>query len=268
MQLQVPRILPGPAGKLQQLAAAGELDQATPEALGLKCHTALGSQINSSRTPGLHDASFQSAAWQRAAAYAASRKCSSTGGSPPQLATIADAKQLSVGKVPQDPTGTIGAAVHSSVLQQQLQHDVALGPGCIALLQDVSVFTPTPGTSYIAITAQNINKGVSSAPGSASVGWNTAKRIKTNTSDEGPAVDQQQRRHTKVLTAQQVNGGNHQQPQQEGSNRPPTASAKASFFSRGAFTYKGVSGAVPGAISSVSLLDDLVGESLNDLFND
>jgi hypothetical protein len=55
----------------------------------------------------------------------------------------------------QDLTGTIGAAVHSSVLQQ---HDSSLGPGAILLLQNVSVFTPAPGTSYIAMTARNIIK--------------------------------------------------------------------------------------------------------------
>jgi hypothetical protein len=46
----------------------------------------------------------------------------------------------------------MGAALHSSVLQQQAE----LGPGCVLLLQHVSVFTPTPGTTYAAVTAHNI----------------------------------------------------------------------------------------------------------------
>lgn len=36
---QVSRVLPGPAGKLQALAAAGRLETATPEALGLSSST-------------------------------------------------------------------------------------------------------------------------------------------------------------------------------------------------------------------------------------
>ncbi|WIA30741.1 hypothetical protein OEZ86_000808 [Tetradesmus obliquus] len=51
-----------------------------------------------------------------------------------------------------DPTGSMGAALHSSVLQQQAE----LGPGCVLLLQQVSVFTPAPGTIYAAVTARNI----------------------------------------------------------------------------------------------------------------
>lgn len=54
--------------------------------------------------------------------------------------------------VSQDPTGTMGAALHSSALQQQPQ----LGPGCVLLLQNVSVLTPNPGSCYLAVTADNI----------------------------------------------------------------------------------------------------------------
>lgn len=53
---------------------------------------------------------------------------------------------------PQDPSGTMGAAIHSSALQQQQQ----LGPGCVVLVQDVSVLTPNPGSCYLAVTADNI----------------------------------------------------------------------------------------------------------------
>lgn len=55
---------------------------------------------------------------------------------------------------PQDQTGTMGAAIHSSALQQQPQ----LGPGCVLLLQSVSVLTPNPGSCYLAVTADNIAK--------------------------------------------------------------------------------------------------------------
>jgi len=79
LQIQLSRILPGPAGKLQQLAAAGDLNQATPEALGLKFYPGTGSNNISNLIPGPHDACFQSAAWQRAAAYTTSRQHISTG---------------------------------------------------------------------------------------------------------------------------------------------------------------------------------------------
>jgi hypothetical protein len=52
----------------------------------------------------------------------------------------------------QDPSGSMGAALHSSVLQQQAE----LGPGCVLLLQQVSVFTPALGTTYAAVTARNV----------------------------------------------------------------------------------------------------------------
>lgn len=55
---------------------------------------------------------------------------------------------------PQDQTGIMGAAIHSSALQQQPQ----LGPGCVLLLQSVSVLTPNPGSCYLAVTADNIAK--------------------------------------------------------------------------------------------------------------
>lgn len=61
--------------------------------------------------------------------------------------------------VTQDPTGTMGAALHNSVLQQAQQPDQQhLGPGCVMLLQRVSVLTPSPGSSYLAVTAANIVK--------------------------------------------------------------------------------------------------------------
>jgi hypothetical protein len=46
----------------------------------------------------------------------------------------------------------MGAALHSSLLQQRAE----MGPGCVLLLQQVSVFTPSPGTTYAAVTAGNI----------------------------------------------------------------------------------------------------------------
>lgn len=46
----------------------------------------------------------------------------------------------------------MGAAIHSSALQQQ----PLLGPCCVLLLQDVSVLTPNPGSTYLALTADNI----------------------------------------------------------------------------------------------------------------
>lgn len=46
----------------------------------------------------------------------------------------------------------MGAAIHASALQQQ----PLLGPGCVMLLQDVSVLTPHPGSCYLAVTAGNI----------------------------------------------------------------------------------------------------------------
>jgi len=49
----------------------------------------------------------------------------------------------------------MGAAIHSSALQQQ-QQQLPLGPGCVLLLQNVSVLTPNPGSSYLAVTADNI----------------------------------------------------------------------------------------------------------------
>jgi hypothetical protein len=48
----------------------------------------------------------------------------------------------------------MGAAIHSSALQQQPQ----LGAGCVLLLQNVSVLTPNPGSCYLAVTADNISK--------------------------------------------------------------------------------------------------------------
>lgn len=53
----------------------------------------------------------------------------------------------------------MGAAIHSSVLQrqqQQPQQQPQLAPGCVVLLQQVSVLTPNPGSSYLAVTADNI----------------------------------------------------------------------------------------------------------------
>lgn len=58
----------------------------------------------------------------------------------------------------QDPTGSIGTAFHGSVLQQQQYQQGRLVPGTVVLLQQVSVFTPAPGVSYLAVTATNIVK--------------------------------------------------------------------------------------------------------------
>lgn len=59
--MQVARILPGPAGKLQQLAAAGALQQATPEALGLRdCGSTSSSTADNTFSL---DVCFQSAVW-------------------------------------------------------------------------------------------------------------------------------------------------------------------------------------------------------------
>jgi hypothetical protein len=68
--LQVARLLPGPAGKLQQLAAAGALQQATPDALGLHA----GSQMCAtqlSRFSAHDDVMFRTPLWAAAQAYAA-----------------------------------------------------------------------------------------------------------------------------------------------------------------------------------------------------
>ncbi|WIA10697.1 hypothetical protein OEZ85_010877 [Tetradesmus obliquus] len=166
---QVARILPGPAGKLQQLAAAGALQQATPEALGLRdCGSTSSSTADNTFSL---DVCFQSAVWCSAHEFTVQQEARAGTGS--QLHTIKLAKGVALGKVPQmlvmlssfqpsgtnsafakvkDPTGSMGAALHSSVLQQQ----AALGPGCVLLLQQVSVFTPAPGTTYAAVTARNI----------------------------------------------------------------------------------------------------------------
>jgi hypothetical protein len=125
-----------------------------------------------------------------------------------------------------------------------------------------------PSTASIFTTQQDGSNASSSAP----VGWNAAKRAKNALCDTGWTVDQQQQhpqQQHQVLTALQVKGG-HQQ-QQQGSSRPPTAALRANVFSRGTFTYKGVSSAVAagtGASNAVSLLDDLVGDSLGDFFTD
>ncbi|KAF6254554.1 hypothetical protein COO60DRAFT_302384 [Scenedesmus sp. NREL 46B-D3] len=148
---QVARILPGPAGKLQQLAAAGAIQQATPEALGLRdCSSTNSSTADYACTL---DACFQSALWCSAREFTAQQEArAGTGG---QLHTIKMAKGVSLGKVAKmlvmlgscqpsgsgsafakikDSTGSMGAALHSSVLQQQAE----LGPGCVLLLEQVS----------------------------------------------------------------------------------------------------------------------------------
>lgn len=58
----------------------------------------------------------------------------------------------------QDPTGSIGAAIHRSVLQHPQYQQGQMVPGTVLLLQQCSVFTPAPGTSYLAVTANNIIK--------------------------------------------------------------------------------------------------------------
>jgi hypothetical protein len=60
-------VLPGPAGKLQELAAAGALQQATPELLGLKASTA---GISPSQAANQYDAAFLSSSWAAAKARA------------------------------------------------------------------------------------------------------------------------------------------------------------------------------------------------------
>lgn len=65
---QVGRVLPGPAGKLQELAAAGALQQATPEALGLNAGSTAG--ISPSQAASQFDAAFLSSSWAAAKARA------------------------------------------------------------------------------------------------------------------------------------------------------------------------------------------------------
>lgn len=76
---QVARLLPGPAGKLQELAASGALQQATPEILGLRA----GSQVSASQLNNIsqHNPVFLSRAWADAKAYAAEEEVA-FGGSP------------------------------------------------------------------------------------------------------------------------------------------------------------------------------------------
>lgn len=62
------RVLPGPAGKLQELAAAGALQQATPEALGLTAGSTSG--ISPSQAANQYDAAFLSSSWTAAKAFA------------------------------------------------------------------------------------------------------------------------------------------------------------------------------------------------------
>lgn len=66
---QVGRVLPGPAGKLQELAAAGALQQATPEALGLKHGSSTGG-LSASQVGSQFDAAFLSSSWAAAKAHA------------------------------------------------------------------------------------------------------------------------------------------------------------------------------------------------------
>ena len=66
---QVGRILPGPAGKLQELAAAGALQQATPEVLGLKASSM--SVLSPSLAAKQNDAAFLSSSWASATTRAA-----------------------------------------------------------------------------------------------------------------------------------------------------------------------------------------------------
>lgn len=66
---QVGRVLPGPAGKLQELAAAGALTQATPEALGLKPGSNTGG-LSASQVGSQFDAAFLSSSWAAAKAHA------------------------------------------------------------------------------------------------------------------------------------------------------------------------------------------------------
>lgn len=61
-------MLPGPAGKLQELAAAGALQQATPQTLGLKPGSITGFSPSQSATQ--LDAAFLSSIWGAAEAHA------------------------------------------------------------------------------------------------------------------------------------------------------------------------------------------------------
>lgn len=63
------RVLPGPAGKLQELAAAGALQQATPEMLGLKASSM--AVLSPSQAINQHDVAFLSSSWASAKAAAA-----------------------------------------------------------------------------------------------------------------------------------------------------------------------------------------------------
>jgi hypothetical protein len=66
--LQVGRVLPGPAGKLQELAAAGALQQANPQTLGLKPGSVTG--LSPSQAATQLDAAFLSSSWGAAEARA------------------------------------------------------------------------------------------------------------------------------------------------------------------------------------------------------
>lgn len=68
---QVGRVLPGPAGKLQELAAAGALQQATPEVLGLRPNSGAAGLSPSQAAARHADAAFLSSAWAEATAVAA-----------------------------------------------------------------------------------------------------------------------------------------------------------------------------------------------------
>lgn len=54
----------------------------------------------------------------------------------------------------QDPTGSVGACVHRLVLQS----DLALGPGAVVMLENVSLISPGPRARYLCVTLDNVSQ--------------------------------------------------------------------------------------------------------------
>lgn len=54
----------------------------------------------------------------------------------------------------QDPSGSMGAAVHQSLLERE----PGLTPGAALQLTGVPVFTPLPGLTYLVLVPANVHK--------------------------------------------------------------------------------------------------------------
>lgn len=169
---KVSRVLPGPAGKLQQLAASGALHTATPDALGLRDQRS-GSVMNHQGSLLVLQNGFRSQLWDEA--RQALEGAAARSGEHVQLMSIAAARALGAGKLPRllvllgavtpagdgaafakakDPSGALGAALHASALAAH----AGIGPGAVLLLRDVSVFSPVPGAAYLAVTASTVQQ--------------------------------------------------------------------------------------------------------------